>query len=274
MRDGLHPVAFDEHDRWSMRLHASEYADVWLIGWTREQSTELHDHAGSLGALTVVTGSLEEQRWAGAIGGRGPRLANRSLKSGRGVSFPVGHVHDVANRGAAAAISVHAYSPPLTAMSYYRVDGSGSLRRTRSVLTDDPEPTAPTVHRVDAVLEGIRAQLDRVTPGQAAAAVTAGALLVDSRPVGDRERYGVIPGAAIIDRNVLEWRLDPTSPTRIAEANSLDRQIIVFCNDGYASSLAAVSLQTLGLHRATDLIGGFNAWAAAGLPTAPASLVR
>jgi rhodanese-related sulfurtransferase len=87
----------------------------------------------------------------------------------------------------------------------------------------------------------------------------AGALVVDIRPVEQRQRDGELPGALVVDRNVLEWRLDPSSPYRIPEAGDLDRRVIVVCNEGYASSLAAATLQRLGLHRATDLAGGFQA---------------
>ena len=91
--------------------------------------------------------------------------------------------------------------------------------------------------------------------------VAAGALVVDIRPVEQRDRDGALPGAIVIDRNVLEWRLDPTSPHCVAEAGDYDRRIVLVCNEGYASVLAACSLQDLGLRRATDLAGGFQAWA-------------
>lgn len=119
---------------------------------------------------------------------------------------------------------------------------------------------------IDDALDKARTRLARVTPEEAAAAQREGALLIDTRPEADRRSYGKIAGAHVVERNVLEWRLDPTSPDRIPEADSDSRQLIVFCNEGYASSLAAVSLQELGLANATDLIGGFHAWRAAGLP--------
>ncbi|RCV47803.1 rhodanese-like domain-containing protein [Marinitenerispora sediminis] len=124
---------------------------------------------------------------------------------------------------------------------------------------------------IDELLERRRAGLDRLTPAEAHAAVERGALLVDTRPESYRAAEGAIPGAVVVERNVLEWRLDPTSPDRIPEADSADRHIIVFCNEGYASSLAAAALRELGLSRATDLVGGFRAWAAAGLPVEPAA---
>jgi rhodanese-related sulfurtransferase len=119
---------------------------------------------------------------------------------------------------------------------------------------------------VDELLEDARRRLQRVDAEQAAAAVGRGALLVDTRPVAQRERDGEIPGAVIVDRNVLEWRLDPASAHRIPEMRDHDQHVIVVCNEGFASSLAAATLQQLGLHNATDLIGGFQAWRAAGLP--------
>lgn len=135
VRDGRHEVRVDPERRWYRQLSSDGYVDVWLISWTQEQAAELHDHAGSLGALTVVRGSLTEQRWVPERGG----LRSRSLHVGRGVGFPLGHVHDVINTAVEPAVSVHAYSPPLTAMSYYRVEPGGRLRRTRSELTTEPE---------------------------------------------------------------------------------------------------------------------------------------
>jgi rhodanese-related sulfurtransferase len=119
---------------------------------------------------------------------------------------------------------------------------------------------------VDELLEAARARLQRVTAHEAAAAVGRGALLVDTRPIQQRRAEGEIPGAKLIERNVLEWRLDPAGEARIEEAVGYDVEVIVVCSEGYSSSLAAASLQDLGLRRATDLIGGFQAWRAAGLP--------
>ncbi len=120
---------------------------------------------------------------------------------------------------------------------------------------------------IDALLERERAHLRRVTPHEAAQAVAReGALLVDIRYAALRERDGVIPGALVVERNELEWRMDPQCAHRAPETTDHDRLVIVVCNEGYASSLAARSLQALGLHRATDLIGGFQAWAAEDLP--------
>lgn len=119
---------------------------------------------------------------------------------------------------------------------------------------------------IDDVLERARRRFTRVEPGQAAAEMAEGALLVDTRTDGQRAEQGEIPGALVIDRTVLEWRLDPASPWRIAQATDHQKRVIVMCNEGYSSSLAAASLQDLGLVNATDVIGGFQAWKAAGLP--------
>ena len=119
---------------------------------------------------------------------------------------------------------------------------------------------------IEEILALTRSSLTRVSAQEAAQLGDAGALLVDIRPFEQRSRDGEIPGALVIDRNVLEWRLDPASPHRVSEIDGYDQLIIVVCNEGYASSLAAKSLQDLGLRRATDLIDGFVAWRAAGLP--------
>lgn len=112
---------------------------------------------------------------------------------------------------------------------------------------------------VDRLLAAARAGLDRVDPADLDAEVAAGALVVDIRPVGQRTRDGELPGAIPIDRNVLEWRLDPTCPHHVA-GTAADRRIILVCNEGYSSSLAARALRDLGLARATDLVGGYQRW--------------
>ncbi len=112
---------------------------------------------------------------------------------------------------------------------------------------------------VDRMVAAARTGLDRVDPAELAREMEAGALVVDIRPVEQRSRDGELPGALVIDRNVLEWRLDPTSPHCLPEADA-DRRVVVVCNEGYSSSLAARSLRDLGLSRATDLVGGYQRW--------------
>ncbi|MFI6474715.1 MULTISPECIES: rhodanese-like domain-containing protein [unclassified Streptomyces] len=124
---------------------------------------------------------------------------------------------------------------------------------------------------IDDLLDRVRAGLDRVTAEEAFAEAADGALLVDIRYAALRDRDGLIPGALVVERNELEWRLDPQGSHRAAEATGHDLRVVVICNEGYASSLAAGSLRQLGLHRATDLIGGFQAWRTAGLPVTAAT---
>jgi hypothetical protein len=139
----LPPGGVPTDERWFTRLHGDDELDVWLISWTPGHPTELHDHGGSLGALTLLSGSLDEFRWDGE------GLRRRRLDAGDQAAFPLGWVHDVVwapSPGPAVisgpvepTLSVHAYSPPLTAMSYYDVPAPGTLRRQRTELTDKPE---------------------------------------------------------------------------------------------------------------------------------------
>jgi rhodanese-related sulfurtransferase len=128
---------------------------------------------------------------------------------------------------------------------------------------------------IDQLLREARDRLDRLEPPEALAAQAAGALLIDTRTPDERRRDGVIPGAIHVPRTVLEWRLDPeTDPAhRNPYVPGLDAHVVVVCAHGYSSSLAAATLQTLGFSRATDLVGGFEAWKEQGLPvtSAPAS---
>jgi rhodanese-related sulfurtransferase len=118
---------------------------------------------------------------------------------------------------------------------------------------------------IDQVLAAARARLTRLSPAEALQAVALGAVLVDIRPQAQRRAEGEIPGATLVERNVLEWRFDPASATRLPMA-SYELEVIVFCSEGYTSSLAAAALHDLGVYRATDLVGGFLAWQAAGYP--------
>jgi hypothetical protein len=135
-----------QDERWYTKLAGDDELDIWLISWVPDKSTELHDHGGSLGALTVVSGALTETRWDGEA------LRRRRLSAGAQAAFPLGWVHDVVRAPApltgpgldvagppAPTLSVHAYSPPLTAMSYYEVTERNTLRRSRTELTSAPE---------------------------------------------------------------------------------------------------------------------------------------
>jgi rhodanese-related sulfurtransferase len=127
-------------------------------------------------------------------------------------------------------------------------------------------PAPPGSRGIDELLAAARVRLRRLDPHETRRAQHAGAVLVDIRPRAQRAEFGEIPGTLIVERNVLEWRFDPRSPARLPVADRYDLSVVVVCQEGYTSSLAAAALQELGLHRATDLAGGFAAWRAAGLP--------
>lgn len=133
---GRHPVQADPRHRWHVRLHADDRADVWLISWTTEQGTELHDHGDSSGAFVVVDGELTESLWTP------DGLTDACRAPNESVVFDRRYVHDVRNHAERTAVSVHVYSPPLTLMHYYDVE-DGALIRRDSLWTDDPEAPAP-----------------------------------------------------------------------------------------------------------------------------------
>ncbi|NRQ49494.1 cysteine dioxygenase family protein [Aeromicrobium sp. YC3-14] len=138
VRAGLHEVHADAQSRWHVRLRCDDQVDVWLISWTEDQGTQLHDHGGSSGAFTVVSGELSEAVWTPGA----EVLAESPRSAGDSVVFGEHYVHDVRNVQGRTAVSVHAYSPPLSQMNYYDVDGH-QLTRLASVWTDDPEAPAP-----------------------------------------------------------------------------------------------------------------------------------
>jgi rhodanese-related sulfurtransferase len=124
---------------------------------------------------------------------------------------------------------------------------------------------------IGEILEAARDRLTRLTPSAAQEELSAGAVLVDIRPAAQRAAFGEIPGSWIVERNHLEWRFDPESDARLPFVSGYGLRVIVICAEGYTSSLAAAALQDLGLSRATDVVGGYAAWAASGLPTAAPS---
>ena len=139
--DALLPAQWDRSTRSAIRLQRRDDLELWLVSWVDDGESELHDHAGSLGALTVMSGSLREYHWTG------DDLKVRVLGAGDQAAFPIGWVHDLmrdprpagAEPGSAPTLTVQAYSPPLTAQSYYEVTEHGTLRRTRTELKDLPE---------------------------------------------------------------------------------------------------------------------------------------
>jgi rhodanese-related sulfurtransferase len=130
-----------------------------------------------------------------------------------------------------------------------------------------PPTVPPGARTIDQLLTAVRARIGRIHPVDVPARTAAGALLVDTRPWEQRLRDGEVPGAVVVDRNVLEWRLDPASPDRLPQVTGYDLDVVVLCNQGYSSSLVADTLRALGLTRTVDVIGGIEAWVAAGLPT-------
>ena len=259
--------------RWYERLYHGPDYDIWAISWLPGQSTGFHDHGESSGAFVVVTGVLEEHR-------SGEQTL--VIHPGESRAFSRDYAHDVRNVSLAPAVSIHAYSPPLSEMNEYDLDGSQLILRERaSEQTEALEEEwhvqeSKSVNRsvalsIEQVLSTARARLRRLYPVEAHEAAETEALLVDIRPEGQRAIEGTIPGALIVERNVLEWRFDPTSNSRLPMATDHDIQVIVFCSEGYTSSLAAAALQDLGLWRTTDMVGGFRAWHATGLPIAPPS---
>ena len=143
VREGKHEIHADASERWHVRVHCDEQVDVWLISWTEDQGTELHDHGGSAGAYTVVEGQLTEVAWSGrAEGAAAGRLVDVVRASGETVVFGSRYVHDVRNLHPETAVSVHAYSPPLSLMHFYDVE-SGRLVQRTAAWTDEPEAPAP-----------------------------------------------------------------------------------------------------------------------------------
>jgi rhodanese-related sulfurtransferase len=248
--------------RWYERLYHGPGYDIWVISWLPGQSTGFHDHGASSGAFVVATGILEEHR---------PGERTRVIHPGKPRAFGPDFAHDVRNVSLAPAISIHAYSPPLSEMNEYELDGSQLVPREPAFEQDQDwrlRAGRTAALSIEQVLSAARARLRRLSPDEASEAVAkAGAILVDIRPEGQRAMEGSIAGALVVERNVLEWRFDPASGTRLPVATGHDLQVIVFCSEGYTSSLAAASLQDLGLYRTTDMLGGFKAWRAAGLPT-------
>ena len=255
--------------RWYERIYHGPGYDIWVISWLPGQSTGFHDHGASSGAFIVAAGELEELRPDGHTYLAGPGTLR---------SFGPDYAHDVRNVSGAPAISIHAYSPPLTEMNEYEFDGGQLIPRngTRKFETVNRNSRTRTHEaedrvdnsRVEQLLTAARARLRRMSPDEAfEAVVKANAVLVDIRPASQRAIEGGIPGALVIERNVLEWRFDPSSSARLPIASDPDLRVIVFCSQGYASSLAAADLQDIGLWRATDIIGGFQSWRATGLPT-------
>ncbi|HXY44581.1 MAG TPA: cysteine dioxygenase family protein, partial [Acidimicrobiales bacterium] len=197
-------VIEDDGQRWHVKLHQSPFFDVWLLGWQRSQETDWHDHGGSAGSFAVAGGALLEQ--FRRPGNR--RVARRELAAGSFASFGPTHVHNVRHAGAGQALSIHAYSPPLIAMTYYEL-GPFGLTATETLAVDSPEGartrsparrkpgSASEEHArsIGDLLDEVRGSLDRLGPEAAFAEIEAGAVLVDIRSPEERLAEGEIAGA-------------------------------------------------------------------------------
>ena len=246
------------------RLISTDAFDAWVIHWPEGGSVDPHDHGGSTGAVAVVQGELTEVRPTGE------RLVVEQLVPGDAHLVPTGTVHDIVNRASSrggqrprllAAVVDHG----LLRAGWHGPAGGRGGTRTAGLARGDRRNGGHCVSEEEAQIDRMlaRARVEiapRVQPADLVSVWKAGGLVVDTRPVELRQRDGEIPGAIVVDRNVLEWRLDPTSANRIAGVTGPDQRIVIVCDEGYASSLSAVTLRRLGLRRATDLDGGFQAW--------------
>lgn len=223
-------------------------------------------------------------------------LAQSDIEDGRGTVVLVGSAQHLVEKAAAlvqakflgrvarASLGENLWFGVLEPLAFLPLDASSAgvfdaealLHILRRVAQDDtvldPLVPPPGSRSIDDVLASARARLQRLGPREAFDECIIfnnpdGAVLVDIRPAAQRATYGEIPGALIIERNVLEWRFDPRCDARLDIATRYDLRVIVFCQEGYTSSLAAASLLDLGLKNATDVVGGFKAWKGAGLPT-------
>ena len=274
-------LPLDPEGRTWVRLEGPGGSEAWLIGWPPGTGTGWHDHADSVGAFATAAGELKEHSLAARLPTDGWKTLEltegvdreRRLPAGKGRAFGQHHVHEVLNESAERArrlrprlLPAAAADPPLQPHRPGAAPGAG---RAPGGLAVSDGPRTCRQWAIDELLERVREGLDRVGAAEASRPRGRRALLVDIRYAALRERDGLIPGALVVERNELEWRLDPQGSHRAPEATSHDLRVVVVCNEGYASSLAAASLRQLGLHRATDLVGGFQAWRAAGLPVTP-----
>jgi rhodanese-related sulfurtransferase/mannose-6-phosphate isomerase-like protein (cupin superfamily) len=253
------PFERDPSARTGFRILATDEYDVWLLSWPADTEISPHHHGDSDVAFAVVSGALEETRWQCG------RRETRTVGRGECVAVSRGVVHGVRAEGGEAT-SVHVYAPPLSRMEFFddraeRVLFVEPVDQAIDAVVVPERPVGSSSDGLQTVLDRARKRISpRIEPEDLAAAVARGALVVDTRPQHLRERDGELEGAIVIDRNVLEWRLDPHGTHRIKGAADPDRAVVVVCDEGYASSLAAVSLLDLGRRNVTDLAGGYQAW--------------
>jgi rhodanese-related sulfurtransferase/mannose-6-phosphate isomerase-like protein (cupin superfamily) len=249
----------DQSSRTGLRVMATDAYDVWLLNWPADTEISPHGHGDSDAAFAVVSGELKETRWQDG------RRETRAVRRGECVAVGRGVVHEVRADGV-EAVSVHVYAPPLARMEFF----DDQAERVLLVEPVDPRLDSVVVSRspvesptggVDEILERARKRIaPRMEPEDLSEAMARGALVIDIRPKDLRLQDGEMHGAIVIDRNVLEWRLSPVGSHRIREASDPDRPVVVVCDEGYASSLAAAGLLDLGRRNVTDLAGGYQAW--------------
>ena len=244
--------------RTGLRILATQSYDVWLLRWPAGTAVSPHHHGDSDAAFVVSSGALKETRWLDG------RREERPIAPGQGAIVERGVVHDVA--APVEALSVHVYAPPLSRMAFFcdqaeRVLLEAPVDQSHDAVIVGGSSGIQHSGRLETMLEKARERISpRIEPRDLAAAIDGGALVVDTRPADLRQRDGELERAVVIERNVLEWRLDPFGSHRIQEASDAERPVILVCDEGYASSLAAVSSLDLGRRNATDLIGGYQAW--------------
>ena len=193
------------------------------------------------------------------VGGR--EAVSLTVGTGEHVVFGPGHVHDLVNEGPGPALSVHVYSPALRTMTFFDQHADRGLVAVRTEEYHEGILVRMT-RTADQLVTDARRRIDRIVPGSLAGVVSGGGLVVDIRPEAQRVVEGELPDAVVVERNVLEWRLDPRGRPPDPQVRDHGQQVVVVCSEGYASSLAAASLVELGFVRAADLEGGYRAWRA------------
>ncbi len=259
-------VRFTPDRRWFHRLALTADYEIWLLTWLPGQRTGIHDHGDASGAFAVGQGELRETLAAPGSS----RIRQRTAVAGSVTSFGGRHLcTTLATSRPLRPLSVHAYSPPLSAMRRYEMTSAGlALARTeRGGARLVTRPFA--AFTIEEILAAARSRLTRLSPLRAQQAAAHGAVLVDIEPGGTATGRGRDPRRNDRGAQRAGWRFRPGVDGPGCGA-SYDLHVIVFCSEGYTSSLAAASLQDLGVWRATDLDGGFRAWRAASLPVAGA----
>ena len=252
------PGLDDPCERCWRTIVANEQLEAWVVAWPVGGAIELHDHGNSAGAVVVARGTLTETSVRPGTD-RHLVAASTSIATGDHVVFGPDYVHDFVNGGPGPALSVHVYSPALRSMTYFDWSDRDGLIGLRT--ENYPRRTAGCMTmRADDLVTRARRRIHRVQPSQLGSVSAAGGLIVDIRSEAQRRAQGDLEEAVVVERNVLEWRLDPHGEHRLPQVRNHGQWIVIVCSEGYASSLAAASLVDLGFENAGDLEGGFHAW--------------